>query len=228
MEKNYDFRERMCEVHRPYDPSDVRPIPDGYLDLSSGVTVVLPDGADPVTAHAAEDLCDYLTREYRARREDITVTVNGIDPSCFSFCEGTPFQIAHASRFDRDRSRTAKLLCEIAPKLCERFPTAERLVCDSYENLKDYLEEDACYVVVTPDHKADLQCVSTILPTRYRYLGMIGSKGKVAATFENLRLIGFTEEQISSVFAPIGLPIGAVTPAEIAVSVLAQVIQEKN
>ena len=110
----------------------------------------------------------------------------------------------------------------------ERFPTAERVICDSYDNLKNYLEADACYVVVTPDHKADLQCVSTILPTRYRYLGMIGSKGKVAATFENLRKAGFSENQIQSIFAPIGLSIGAVTPAEIAFSILSQIIQEKN
>ena len=109
----------------------------------------------------------------------------------------------------------------------ERFPTAER-ICDSYENLSNYLEEDACYVVVTPDHKADLLCVSTILPTRYRYLGMIGSRKKVASTMENLKLAGFGQEQIDSIFAPIGLPIGAVTPAEIALSILAQIIQEKN
>ena len=110
----------------------------------------------------------------------------------------------------------------------ERFPTAERVICDSYDNLKNYLEADACYVVVTPDHKADLQCVSTILSTQYRYLGMIGSKSKVAATFENLRKAGFAEDQISTIFAPIGLPIGAVTPAEIAFSILSQIIQEKN
>ena len=110
----------------------------------------------------------------------------------------------------------------------KRFPTAEKVICDSYDNLKFYLEEDACYVVVTPDHKADLQCVSTILPTQYRYLGMIGSKGKVAATFENLRKAGFAEDQISTIHAPIGLPIGAVTPAEIAFSILGQIIQEKN
>ena len=109
----------------------------------------------------------------------------------------------------------------------ERFPTAER-ICDSYENLGKYVEEDACYVVVTPDHKADLQCVSTILPTRYRYLGMIGSRKKVASTMENLKKAGFSQEQLNSVFAPIGLPIGAVTPAEIALSILAQIIQEKN
>ena len=110
----------------------------------------------------------------------------------------------------------------------ERFPSVESLICDSYENLQDYLEEDACYVVVTPDHKADLQCVSTILPTRYRYLGMIGSRKKVASTMENLKRAGFSQEKISSIFAPIGLPIGAVTPAEIALSILSQIVQEKN
>lgn len=110
----------------------------------------------------------------------------------------------------------------------ERFPTAEHLICDSYENLVNYLEPDACYVVVTPDHKADLQCVSTILPTQYRYLGMIGSRKKVASTVENLSNAGFSQEKISSIFAPIGLPIGAVTPAEIALSILSQIIQEKN
>ncbi len=110
----------------------------------------------------------------------------------------------------------------------ERFPTAEKIICDSYKNLGNYLQPDACYVVVTPDHKADLQCVSTILPTQYRYLGMIGSRKKVASTVENLRNAGFSQEQIGSIFAPIGLPIGAVTPAEIALSILAQIIQEKN
>ena len=110
----------------------------------------------------------------------------------------------------------------------DRFPTVERLICDSYDNLNSYLEPDACYVVVTPDHKADLQCVSTILPTHYRYLGMIGSRKKVASTVENLRNAGFSQERIGSIFAPIGLPIGAVTPAEIALSILTQIIQEKN
>ena len=110
----------------------------------------------------------------------------------------------------------------------ERFPTARERICCPYEQLKDHLEEDACYVVVTPDHKADLQCVRTVLPTRYRYLGMIGSRRKVASVTASLRDEGFSEEQIQSIFAPIGLPIGAVTPAEIALSILSQIVQEKN
>lgn len=110
----------------------------------------------------------------------------------------------------------------------ERFPGAERLICDTYDHLAEYLEDGACYVVATPAHKADLQCVSTILPTRYRYLGMIGSRKKVASNRENLKRAGFSQEQIDSIFAPIGLPIGAVTPAEIALSILGQIVQEKN
>ncbi len=110
----------------------------------------------------------------------------------------------------------------------DHFPAAESLVCDAYDNLSKYLEKDACYVIVTPHHKGDYKCVSAILPTDYLYLGMIGSKGKVAAAFDKLRADGFTEQQINSIYAPIGLSIGAVTPAEIAVSILAQIIQVKS
>ena len=108
------------------------------------------------------------------------------------------------------------------------FPATAEVVCDSYDNLERYLEAGACYVVVTPNHKADYQCVSTILGTDFQYLGMIGSRGKVATTREKLQKDGFSEQQISRIFAPIGLSINAVTPAEIAISILAQIIQEKN
>ena len=110
----------------------------------------------------------------------------------------------------------------------DRFPTADERICDSFEHLDRHLEPGACYVVVTPSHKADYRCVATILGSDYSYLGMMGSKRKVAATFERLRADGFTEQQIQSIFAPIGLAIGAVTPAEIALSIMAQIIQEKN
>ena len=110
----------------------------------------------------------------------------------------------------------------------DHFHAAAEVICDSYDNLSSYLEPGACYIVVTPNHKADYQCVSAILGTDFQYLGMIGSRGKVATTREKLRNDGFTEEMISRIFAPIGLAIHAVTPAEIAVSILAQIILEKN
>lgn len=110
----------------------------------------------------------------------------------------------------------------------ERFPFVDQVICDSFENLEKYMEPGAYYVVVTPEHKADLLCVSKILASKYAYLGMMGSKKKVAATFENLRKANFSEEQIDTIFAPIGLAIDAVTPGEIAISILGQIIQEKN
>ncbi len=110
----------------------------------------------------------------------------------------------------------------------ERFPQADEVICDSFEYLGKYLEPNAYYCVVTRGHKDDFLCVEKILSTNYQYLGMIGSKTKVANTFAKLKEAGVAEAKIDSIFAPIGLEIGAITPAEIAVSILAQMIQEKN
>lgn len=110
----------------------------------------------------------------------------------------------------------------------ERFPYAEEIICDSFANLERYLEPDAYYVVVTRGHKDDFECVKKILSAKYAYLGMIGSRLKVEKTLENLEKEGFSREQLDTVFAPIGLDIQAVTPGEIAISILAQIIREKN
>lgn len=110
----------------------------------------------------------------------------------------------------------------------ERFPHVQQVICDSYQNLESYMEPNAYYVVVTPNHAADYLCVEKIIQTQYAYLGMIGSKRKVATTFEKLRQNGISEDKIATIFSPIGLAIGAITPAEIAISIMAQIIQEKN
>lgn len=110
----------------------------------------------------------------------------------------------------------------------DRFPAAEEVICDDFANLEKHLEPDACCVVVTRGHKDDFTCVKTMLGQPFRYLGMIGSRTKVQKTLENLRAEGFTDEQLSAIHAPIGLDIGAVTPAEIAVSILAEIIAGKN
>ena len=110
----------------------------------------------------------------------------------------------------------------------ERFPDAHEVICAGFDQLDKYLRPNACCVVVTRGHRDDLLCVQTILRQPFRYLGMIGSRMKVEKTFENLRSAGATQAQLDAIHAPIGLRIGAVTPAEIAVSILAEIIQEKN
>lgn len=110
----------------------------------------------------------------------------------------------------------------------DRFPLAEKVICDSFENLEKYLVDDAYYAVVTRGHKDDLNCVRTILKHSYQYLGMIGSKSKIKTTYDNLKREGVTQEELDTIYAPIGLNIGARTPAEIAVSILGEIIQVKN
>lgn len=110
----------------------------------------------------------------------------------------------------------------------ERFPKADEVICESFDNLSSHLEEDSYYAVVTPGHEDDYACVKQILNSSYTYLGMIGSRKKIAATYEKLTACGFSKEALDSIHAPIGLSIGAVTPSEIAISILAEIIEIKN
>ena len=79
-------------------------------------------------------------------------------------------------------------------------------------------------VVVCPDHRADLECIRTILGREYRYAGFIGSRRKVRMTLAALKDEGFAPERVDALCAPIGLDIGAQTPEEIAVAILAELI----
>lgn len=110
----------------------------------------------------------------------------------------------------------------------DRFDFVDEVICDEFSHLEKYLIHNGYYVVVTRGHKDDYQCVKTILEHSYEYLGMIGSKLKVKKTLNDLQNEGLSEDRLQTIHAPIGLDIHAKTPAEIAISILAQIIQEKN
>ena len=112
----------------------------------------------------------------------------------------------------------------------ERFPDADRLIKGTFEEISEKIPmyENAYYVIVTRGHLGDSTCARQIMKRPYVYLGMIGSRNKVRLTREKLLGEGFTEEQLNTIHAPIGLPIGGQMPAEIAVSITAEIVQEKN
>lgn len=112
----------------------------------------------------------------------------------------------------------------------ERFPDADERILGTFHQLSEKipLYENTYYVVVTRGHAGDTLCARQILKRPYVYFGMIGSKNKVRITRENLLKEGFTEEQLDTIHAPIGLPIGGQLPEEIAVSIMAEIVQEKN
>jgi xanthine dehydrogenase accessory factor len=109
----------------------------------------------------------------------------------------------------------------------ERFPFAASVVVDDIPTWlgQAALPPSAYAVIVTRGHRNDLDTLQHLAPLELRYLGLIGSRAKVARIYDQLLGEGLsTLEQLSRVHAPIGLDIGAVTPQEIAVSIVAELI----
>jgi len=112
----------------------------------------------------------------------------------------------------------------------ERFPTVSDVVT---EDIPAWLERTtlpahAYVVIVTRGHTNDLDALRALAPRDLRYVGLIGSRAKVARISDQLLSEGMAPELLTQVHAPIGLEIGAVTPQEIAVSILAELIAVKH
>ncbi len=112
----------------------------------------------------------------------------------------------------------------------ERFGEGIDVIVDHIPSwIENHVLPPTSYVViVTRGHTHDLDTMRALAPRSLRYLGLIGSKAKVKRIFDALREEGLTPEQLSVVHAPIGLDIGAITPQEIAVSILAELIAVKH
>lgn len=112
----------------------------------------------------------------------------------------------------------------------ERFPQAdELLVGDMGQLMKDTPLGSATYVViVSRGHKMDELALRGALGRPCAYIGMIGSRNKVAHTIKSLRESGVEEEHIDKVFMPIGLDLGGQKPEEIAISIMAQILALKH
>lgn len=108
----------------------------------------------------------------------------------------------------------------------ERFPQASEIVVEPVVEWvqRTDLPPGAYVVIVTRGHQGDLDALRALAPRDLRYLGLIGSRAKIARICDALLAEGMPAERLRRVHAPIGLDIGAVTPAEIAVSILAQLI----
>lgn len=105
------------------------------------------------------------------------------------------------------------------------FPQAEEVIYGNYKQISVTLTENDYVVIMTPGHQGDFDVLKQVLRHKLRYVGCIGSRHKIARTQELLRQAGISEEVIASVHAPIGLPILAQTPAEIAISIAAEMIR---
>jgi len=111
----------------------------------------------------------------------------------------------------------------------ERFPTAQDTILGDFSDIgKSIAVTDSdLLVIMTRGHQSDYEVLHQALRTSAAYIGVIGSRKKVAATRERLLADGFTETALARIHSPIGLAIRAETPAEIAVSIAAELILQR-
>jgi xanthine dehydrogenase accessory factor len=107
----------------------------------------------------------------------------------------------------------------------QRFPMAQSIHTNFAEAFENIQPNASTYlIIVTRGHKADMRVLAWAVRTGARYVGMIGSKRKVLAVYKALENEGYRPEELARVYAPMGLDIGALSPEEIAVSVVAELI----
>jgi len=111
----------------------------------------------------------------------------------------------------------------------ERFPEAQ-VIAEDFEQATTQLapSESSYIVIVTRGHHDDMRVLRWAVQTPARYVGMIGSKRKTITIFEELKKEGLPAELFERVHAPIGLDIGAITPEEIAISIMAELIAKRR
>lgn len=111
-----------------------------------------------------------------------------------------------------------------------RFPEADATLVMEFDQVKEAFDfgQDDYVVLVTRGHQHDQQILEQIHDCQARYLGMIGSKSKIAKMWKRLESKGVSQQTLDRIHAPIGLNIGADSPEEIAISIVAELIRERR
>lgn len=107
---------------------------------------------------------------------------------------------------------------------------ADKVICKPFEEALSEIKGDngTFFIVVTRGHRYDQECLKSIIQKENAYVGMIGSKLRVKKVLDYLEEDGIERDKLDKVYTPIGLKIGAETPAEISVSIMAEIIEVKN
>ena len=112
----------------------------------------------------------------------------------------------------------------------DNMPDAHELVVSGFPGVFSRIAVDrgTYLVIATRGHNHDFEAVQAALRTPAGYVGLLGSRRKKGILINTLKAAGFRQEDIRRVIIPVGLPIGSVTPEEIAVSIMAQIIQHRR
>jgi len=112
----------------------------------------------------------------------------------------------------------------------DRFPEADEIIAEDTEKALRHLDitPSTYIIVVTRGHLKDEEVLASVVRSNAAYIGMIGSRKKNTTVFQHLEEQGISAQELKKVHAPIGMDIGAQTPEEIAVSIMAEIIQVRR
>jgi xanthine dehydrogenase accessory factor len=181
-----------------------------------------------------------IHREYRLTKDDIGMYCQGLVKVMFeSYSPGQHLMIFGGGHVGQALSRLAAAAelfsvtviddrAEFANS--EKHPDADAVILTDRNFVKDIpASDDQTYlVIVTRCHATDMILVERYLKQPAAYLGLIGSSAKIRQFRKELTDKGISEKLLDRVHAPIGLPIGGKDPAEVAISILAELVQVKN
>lgn len=114
----------------------------------------------------------------------------------------------------------------------KRFPEADEIIFGTMkETVKNYsIDENSYITIVTRGHENDKECLKAILDKKVspKYIGMVGSRGKVLSTYKELLDEGYSKEELKKIYSPIGFDISSSEPKEIALGIMAEITAVKN
>jgi len=105
---------------------------------------------------------------------------------------------------------------------------AHKIIIDSFSNLSKAVEDDSYIVIVTTGFESDKEALMQVIGRKVKYIGLMGTNAKIKIIFSELRKEGISDKLLNKIHAPVGIDINSNTPEEIAVSIAAEIIREKN
>jgi len=184
-----------------------------------------------LTPEIMESVKQQISQEQPAKKTLENGVEAFIEPICerpMVFIFGGGHLACHISQYAKSlnfRVTVCDDRAEFANK--KRFPDADNTICDSFETVFDRVEinESSYIVIVTKGHKSDEVVLEKAVKTDAKYIGMIGSKRKTLTILKKLKERGIPEKTLARVYSPIGISIGAVTPQEIALSIVCELVK---
>ena len=111
----------------------------------------------------------------------------------------------------------------------EAFPEADEVISQAVlHKIREIKITPYDNILILTEHRYDVEALEVVLNSKARFIGMIGSKNRVNAGYKDLLNKGVPAEKLLTVYAPVGLDIGAITQQEIAVSIMAEIIQARR